>query len=45
MALVVHLLRGRRRPSDFFWGGGGGCKRSVNFSPEFPFVLSENLPE
>ena len=23
----------------------GGCKRSVNFLPEFPIVLSENLPE
>ena len=23
----------------------GGCKRSVNFLPEFPIVLSENFPE
>ena len=23
----------------------GGCKRYVNFLPEFPIVLSENLPE
>ena len=32
-----------RRTSIFL--GGGGCNRSVNFLPEYPIVLSENLPE
>ena len=36
--------------ADNYMGVGGrpiweGCKRSVNFLPEFPIVLSENLTE
>ena len=36
------LGMGGTRTSNFV---GGGCTLSVNFLPEFPIVLSENLPK